>query len=112
MCQSAKSKLAGAYADCRENAEAKFATTGDATRRTAALQRCVDRYNLKWPLAESKAASAGDPCPSVGDQKAIQDVTDTYANNVATALAGGMLQDCPADLMTCDVNIFCVRMQN
>jgi hypothetical protein len=101
-CQSAKNKLAGAYAHCREKAEAKFAITGDATRRIAALQSCSDRYNLKWPLTESKAGGAGDPCPSVGDQTAIRDVTDTYTNNVATALAGGMLQDCPADLMTCE----------
>jgi hypothetical protein len=101
-CQSAKNKLAGAYASCREKAEAKFAITGDATRRTAALQSCLDRYNLKWPLTESRAGGAGVPCPSVGDQNAIQDVTDTYTNNVATALAGGMLQDCPADLMTCE----------
>jgi hypothetical protein len=101
VCQSTKNKLAGKYDYCRQKAEAKYATTADGAARTLALQKCLDKYNLKWPLAESKAIAAGGACPSAGDQAVIQNATDGCTTNIATALAGGTLQDCPADLATC-----------
>jgi hypothetical protein len=101
-CESNKNKAAGKYDYCRQKAEAGFALTGDDARRTTSLQKCLDQYNAKWPLLESKATAAGGACPSVGDQVAIQGVTDVYTTIIATALAGGTLQDCPADLATCE----------
>jgi hypothetical protein len=97
-CESSKNKLAGAYDLCRQKAEAKFAVTADGAARTLALQKCLDKYNAVWPTLEARAAGA---CPSNGDQSAIQNVIDENTTNIATALAGGTLQDCPADLATC-----------
>lgn len=100
-CEASKNKEAGKYAFCRQKAEAKFATTGDGAARTTALQKCLDKYNAKWPGLEQKAVAAGGACPSTGDQGAIQGAADTYTTNVAAALAGGALPDCPADLLSC-----------
>jgi hypothetical protein len=100
-CQSNKNKEAGKYASCRQTADAKYAITGDTAALTTALAKCETRFDLKWPVLESKADSAGDPCPSTGDQDAIRSVIDEQTTNVATALAGGTLQDCPADLVVC-----------
>jgi hypothetical protein len=97
-CERDKNKEAGKYGYCRQKAEAKYATTGDTSARAVALQKCLDKYNKKWPVIESKAEGA---CPSTGDQSAIQGAADTYTTNVATALAGGVLPDCPADLLSC-----------
>jgi hypothetical protein len=104
-CESAKNKEAGKYAYCRQKAEAKYATTGDGAARTTALQKCLDKYNAKWPGLEQKAVAAGGACPSTGDQSAIQGAADTYTTNVATALAGGTLPDCAGDLATCTADL-------
>jgi hypothetical protein len=90
-CQSTKNKLAGAYDQCRQKVEAKYATTGDAAGRALALQKCLDKYNLKWSAAEAKAVAAGSACPSTGDQTAIQAMTDSHTTNIAAGLAGGAL---------------------
>jgi hypothetical protein len=97
-CESDKNKQAGKYAYCRQKAEASFASTGDGAARTAGLQKCLDKYALKWPAIESKA---GGTCPSVSDQATIQGAIDTHTTSVATALAGGTLPDCDGDLLTC-----------
>jgi hypothetical protein len=92
-CESQKNNLAGQYDYCRQKAESKFALSGDGAARTAALQKCGDKFGLKWPGTESKA---GGTCPSAGDQTHIQQYIDTATTNVATALAGGTLPDCAA----------------
>src|SRR5262245_46054989 len=97
-CESDKNKEAGKYGACRQKAESKFAITGDSAARTAALQKCASKYDLKWPLIESKAGGA---CPSMGDQTGIQQYLNTATTNVATALAGGTLPDCAGDLLAC-----------
>lgn len=101
-CRQGKNNEAAKYVACRQNAEARFALTGDAAVRAAALQKCLTKYAGKWPTLEQRAAAAGEPCPSVGDQTAIQDAIDAHTTNVATALAGGELWTCPADLATCE----------
>lgn len=88
-CQSNKNKEAGKYAECRHKAEAKFALTGDAPARTAALATCADKYAARWPAIEDK--NAGGSCPSTGDQSAIQQYLDAATSDVATALGGGTL---------------------
>lgn len=102
ICESGKNKEAGKYSYCRQKAEAKYATTGDAGARAAAQQKCLDKYNAKWPVIESKAGGA---CPSTGDQAAIQGAADEYTDNIATALAGGTLPDCAGDLLACQGNL-------
>jgi hypothetical protein len=100
-CLQGKNKEAGKYAYCRQKVEAKFAILGDAAARTMALQKCRDKYDAKWPVLEAQAVAAGDVCPSVGDQAAIRGAADTHTSDIATALAGGALPNCPADLATC-----------
>ena len=87
-CQSNKNKEAGKYVTCRQKAEAKFASTGNEAARTLALQKCADKYGLRWPAIESRA---GGVCPSTGDQTAIQQYLDTATTKVAAALGGGPL---------------------
>ncbi len=95
-CQASKNKEAGRYANCRYKAEARFATRGDAAAYQLALEKCAYKLAVKWPLLESKA---GGMCQTTGDQEAIQGAIDTHTTNVATALAGGVLPDCPGDLL-------------
>ena len=103
-CASGKNKEAGKYAFCRQKVESKFAAGGDAAARAAGLQQCLDKYAAKWPLLESKAAAAGEACPSTGDLGTIQGVIDAHATNIATALGGGALSNCPGDLATCEAD--------
>src|SRR5206468_2422172 len=101
-CQSGKNRTAGKYASCRQRAEAKYATTGNATARTTALQKCLDKYNAKWPDLEQKAVDAGGACPSVGDAAAIQSVIADDTDSIAVGLAGGgFVATCHADLAAC-----------
>jgi Protein of unknown function (DUF1566) len=100
-CQSAKNKEAGKYEGCRQKAEAKFATSLDGVKLAADQSTCLTKYQAKWPALEAKAIAQGGACPSVGDQAAIQGAIDQHTTNIATAVGGGVLQDCPADLLSC-----------
>jgi len=40
QCQAAKNKTAGKYAACRQKAESKLATSGDAVEYNDALTKC------------------------------------------------------------------------
>ncbi len=91
-CQSAKNKIAGQYAACRHNAEAKLATGGDMTKYTAALDKCVSKFTKAWHKASAKAVAKVATCfeaPLAADN--FQTVIDVATTNVATALAGGGL---------------------
>ena len=55
-CQAAKNKIAGQFAACRQNAEAKFATAGDGVTRDAALTKCGVTFISAWRKAIVKAA--------------------------------------------------------
>jgi len=87
-CESGKNREAGKYAACRQKAEAAYALTGDASRRSTTLARCDAKYGKNWPAIENKA---GGTCPSTGDQTAIHLYLHTATTEVATALAGGPL---------------------
>lgn len=102
-CGQGKNQEAAKYAECRQNAEAKFALTGDAAARTAAFAKCRTKYDAKWPSLEQRAATAGEPCRSVGDQQDVRRVIEAHTEAVATALAGGEVPgpDCEAELTTC-----------
>lgn len=105
LCEAAKNKEAGKYDSCRQNAESAFAKVGDVGKYSAALAKCLTKYQARWPALEAKALAQGGACPSVGDQAAIQAVIDQHTSNIATALDGGVLQDCPADLLSCQGNL-------
>jgi hypothetical protein len=102
ICQAAKNKAAGKYGDCRLKAAARFAISADNAKYTEALASCEAKYQAKWRALEAMAVAKRGVCPSVGDQAAIQEVIDGHTTNIATALGGGVLQNCPADLATCD----------
>jgi hypothetical protein len=92
QCQASKNKAAGAYAACRQGAEAKLATSGDGVKYDAALAKCSAKLTSAWQKADAKAAAAGVTCLdgplTVGDfALAIDDHTD----NVAAGLAGSGL---------------------
>ena len=104
-CQSGKNHTVGKYAGCRQQAEAKFALSLDGAKRTADLAKCEAKYQGTWPALEAKAVAKGGVCPSVGDQTAIQSLVDQQAGNIATALGAGGMQNCPADLGTCNTSL-------
>ncbi|HSP95621.1 MAG TPA: DUF1566 domain-containing protein [Candidatus Dormibacteraeota bacterium] len=94
-CEAAKIKLAGKYNLCRLKAEAKAIKNGDPLD----FVKCDDKYSLKWQLAENQAGIG--VCPSEGDEAAIQGFITQHTDDLAAALAGGPLPDCPGDLASC-----------
>src|SRR5512147_1030174 len=61
-CQATKNKVAGQYAACRQNAEAKLATAGDTGKYAAALVKCGTKFTSAWQKAIAKAAKANATC--------------------------------------------------
>ena len=89
QCQAGKNKIAGKYAACRENAEAKEATSGDGEKFHQAIAKCSLKFGIAWQNAESKAVGAGTTCPSVGDAAAIE-ATVTATTDAVAARASGI----------------------
>jgi hypothetical protein len=105
-CQAGKNKTAAKYAGCRQNAAAKLATAGDVTKYGDALTKCGTKFIAAWQKLDAKAAVAGATCPDgPGTEGQFQTVIDEHTENVKTALEGGGLQDCPADLGSCETNL-------
>ena len=105
-CQASKNKAAGTYAACRQNAERILALTADAGKYGAAITKCEGKFTAAWQKAIEKATAAGAVCPDAPlTVAAFQPVIDEHTDNIATALAGGGLQDCPADLETCNADL-------
>lgn len=127
-CESSKNKAAGKYAQCRQNAEAKRATSlGSCSTTTAtschadadcpvtetcstkydeAIAKCKTKYQTAWQKAEAKATDAGGSCTTTGDQTGVRDTTDEYSDNVAQHLrTGAALAGCPTDLATCTADL-------
>jgi len=102
ICQAAKNKAAGKYGGCRLKAAARFAISANNAEYTDALASCEAKYQAKWRALEAMAVAKRGVCPSMGDQAAIQEVIDGHTTNIAAALGGGVLQNCPADLAGCD----------
>jgi hypothetical protein len=104
-CQSAKNKAAGKYAACRQNADAKLATApSDTQKYTDALAKCDGKYTGAWQKAIDKAApdTCLDAPLAVGD---FQGAINAHTDIIKTALGGGGLVDCPADLVTCTADL-------
>lgn len=102
-CQATKNKTAGQYAACRQNAEAKLTTSGDAVKYAAALTKCGTKFATAWLKAIAKAAKVNascldDPLTATDFQTVLNQSTD----NIATALAGTGLSNCTTDLATCN----------
>jgi hypothetical protein len=102
LCQAAKNKTAGKYGVCRQSAEAKLVTSGDMLKYTQALDKCESKFSKAWQKAIAKATAASVACLDAPlSEEDFQAVIDEHTGNIATALGGGGLSDCSADLATC-----------
>jgi hypothetical protein len=95
QCESSKLKVAGKYGFCRLKAASKGVKNGAPPDFT----KCDEKYSFKWQQAETIAGSG--VCPSEGDELALQAFITQHGDDVAAALAGGPLPNCPADLASC-----------
>ena len=97
-CESGKLKEAGKYGFCRLKAEARAVKKGGAPD----YSKCDAKYAEKWTGLEG---DAGGECPSNGDEGDIQAFIAQHTDDLAVALDGGPLPNCPTDLATCDSNL-------
>jgi hypothetical protein len=81
-CEAAKNQVAGRYAQCRSNAEARAIRNSSAP----AFARCDTRFSQRWSRAESNANGL---CLTSGDQSSIQTCVTTHTDAIAAALDGG-----------------------
>ena len=89
QCRAGKNKAAGAYAACRQSAEGKLATSGDAAKYATAIGKCQSKLTATWAKLEATAAGKGGACLD-GAPTAPQftAVIDRHTATVAAALAG------------------------
>ena len=92
-CQAGKNKAAGKYAACRENAEAKLATSGDTAKYGEAITKCSDKFAATWQKLEDKAVAAGSSCPSVGDATGIGGKVTATTDTIAALVGGVRFED-------------------
>lgn len=91
-CQAGKNKVAGKYAACRQNAEAKLATTGDVVKYNAALTKCAASFHSTWQKLDTKAAKVQVTClDGASSDGNFQTVIDACTDDVAAALGGAVL---------------------
>ena len=106
-CQSGKNKAAGKYAACRQNAEAKLvAGRFDEAKYATAIGKCETKFANKWQKLIDAATAASVSCPDApltGAQ--FKTVIDEHSDNITTALAGGGLDDCTAELPQCQSDL-------
>lgn len=98
-CEAKKLKEAGKYGFCRLKAESKGVKRGESPD----FSKCDEKYSLKWQKAETKAGLG--VCPSEGDEVAIQAFIAQHTDDIATALAGEPLPNCPGDLASCQSDL-------
>src|SRR5215470_6896763 len=78
-CEAAKNKIAGQYALCRQEAEAKAVKTGDP----ADYSNCDANFTDRWASTET---NGGGMCPTLADQAVMQSCITAHTNRVAAAL--------------------------
>ena len=100
VCQAKENKEAGKYAFCRQKAYAKYLL--DPVGLAAALDVCDGKFQGKWASVRLKAGGA---CPSPLDAPSVGAVIAVNTDDVAAALAGGPLPDCPGELSTCTTDL-------
>jgi hypothetical protein len=94
-CQAAKTRAAGAYAKCLQDAAAKLVLSGDADKHQAAVLRCAAAIGAQFTKAEDAAAKKGAACPTTGDATDLGARVDGDAAIAADAVApGGALPAC------------------
>lgn len=81
-CEAQKLKIAGKYAFCRMQAEAK----ANAKFEAPDFSKCDAGFEQKWQDAESRAVTQGTTCWTMGDATLIQGATADYTDSVAGSL--------------------------
>ena len=88
-CEAKKLKTAAKYGFCRLKAESKAVKAGGAPD----FSKCDPKLSDKWTSTE---ADGKGQCPSNGDEALIQAFITQHTDDLAAALAGGPLPNCPA----------------
>lgn len=90
-CEISKNKSTGAYAACRQKAEAKAIKKGAAPDYSG----CDAKFLKAWDKAEAKAGKKGAACVDGLPSATMQGFVGNHTDAVAAALAGGgMLSEC------------------
>lgn len=98
-CETAKNKVAGKYAACRQTAEARAISSGNPVD----YSKCDSRFQSNWEKAEDRASASAATCPDEPlDPADMQSFIETNSDAIAAALNGGPL---PLDLATCNANL-------
>ena len=109
LCTSAVETASAKFAQCRLNAEAKFAKTLDGAKRSSALAKCSSILSIAFTKA---TITYGAAC-AVTESAAGFDSYLTQCSDDTTAAAGGAslpdyvgeLASCNADLTTCQSDL-------
>ena len=90
LCESAMDLASSKYAQCRLNAESKYAQTGDAARRTYVLGQCSTRLSAAFAKA---AIKFGAQCPAAEPASAFDAYLKQCSDDTAAAAAGAPLPE-------------------
>jgi hypothetical protein len=74
LCEAAKDGALASFAQCRLKADASFAKTGDAAKRTSTYARCADKLDKAYAGADGKYGGA---CKTSGDVAQAQSFAET-----------------------------------
>ena len=86
-CEADKIKTAGKYTVCLAGTYSKAVRKGQP--ETEKLAQCDAKYAKKWDQIEAKAAAhAPPPCPTTGDEAAIQAKVQQFVNDLLLSLEG------------------------
>ncbi len=93
QCQLSKNRAAGEYAECRQNAEAKLAASGDVAQYDDRVSRCGEKLGRIWKRLEDRAVALGTACPSTEDVMSIDSKITATADTIAILVAGVRFKD-------------------
>jgi len=102
LCESALDMASAKYAQCRLNAESKYAKTLDAAKRTSTLAKCSTSLGNAFSKATLKYGVA---CAATEPSSAFEAYLTQCSDDTAAAAAGAALPDYPADLATCTADL-------
>src|SRR5262245_10210890 len=84
-CQLGKNKVAGKYASCLQNAEARLISNGDMVKYGEAITKCQTKFSSKWQSLINTAAGDSATCPDAPLTVAqFQAVIDEHSDNITT----------------------------
>ncbi len=102
LCESALELAAAKYAQCRLNAESKYAKTLDAAKRTSTLAKCSTSLGNAFSKATLKYGVA---CAATEPSSAFEAYLTQCSDDTAAAAAGATLPDYPTEIATCNADL-------